>query len=46
MPAFLFIAFLGFSVGKPVFTGPPHSLVLWGFAGLFYSLKNTTYEVK
>ena len=43
MPAFLFIAFLGFSIGKPVFTGPPHSLVLWGICGIFYSLKTKTY---
>lgn len=46
MPSFLFIAFLGFSIGKPVFTGPPHSLVLWGFAGLFYSLKYKKYAEK
>lgn len=38
-PTFLLITFLINSLGKPVFTGPPHSLILWGFAGIFYSLE-------
>ena len=44
MPSFLFIAYVGFSIGKPVFSGPPHSLVLWGIAGMFYSLSKKDYE--
>lgn len=44
-PAFIFICYLGCSLGKPVFSGPPHSLVLWGFAGLFYSYRNLTNKV-
>lgn len=45
-PTFLFITFLITSVGKPVFTGPPHALILWGFAGIFYSFerKNKNFE--
>ena len=43
-PSLLFIVFLIVSIGKPVFSGPPHSFVVWGFAGLFYSFKNSTYE--
>lgn len=37
-PVFLFIfSFFG-AFGKSTFTGPPHSLMLWAMAGLFYSL--------
>lgn len=43
MPAFFFIVFLGSSLGKPVFSGPPHSLVVWGIAGIFYSLCKKHY---
>lgn len=43
MPAFIFITFLGISIGKPVFSGPPHCLLVWGIAGIFYSLKNKNY---
>lgn len=38
-PAFLFIVFLFASIGKSVFNGPPHCFVVWGFAGIFYSLQ-------
>lgn len=38
-PAFLFIVFLFASMGKSVFNGPPHCFVVWGFAGIFYSLQ-------
>ena len=38
-PAFLFIVFLFASLGKSVFNGPPHCFVVWGFAGVFYSLQ-------
>lgn len=38
-PVFLFIYFLGCSVGKPVFSGPPHAVVLWSITGMFYSLR-------
>lgn len=37
--AIMFISFLAMSLGKPVFSGPPHCLVLFGFAGVFYSFK-------
>lgn len=43
MPAFFFIVFMGTSIGKPVFSGPPHSLVIWGLAGIFYSLCKKQY---
>lgn len=39
-PSVLFIIFLGTSIGKPVLSGPPHSFVLFGIAGIFYSLIN------
>ena len=42
-PSLLFIIFLVASTGKPVFSGPPHSFVLWGIAGIFYSLSKKTY---
>ena len=42
-PSLLFVIFLVESMGKPVFSGPPHSFVLWGFAGIFYSLSKKTY---
>lgn len=38
MPAFIFLVFLGASIGKPVFSGPPHCLAVWGIAGIFSSL--------
>lgn len=44
IPSFLFISFLITSIGKPVFTGPPHSLILWGISGIFQSLTNKEYE--
>lgn len=41
IPAMLFIYFIVVSIGKPVFVAVPHSYVLWGFAGIFYSkIKN------
>lgn len=43
-PTFLFIVFLITSIGKPVFTGPPHALILWGFAGIFYSLEEPKHK--
>ncbi len=45
-PAFLFFVFLLTSLGKPVFNGPPHCLVIWGFAGIFKSLQKKEYEDK
>ena len=45
-PSVLFIIFLMTTIGKPVFMGPPHSLVLWGLAGIFYSLKDKSYPYK
>lgn len=42
-PSLLFIIFLVESLGKPVFSGPPHSFILWGFAGIFYSLSKKEY---
>lgn len=42
-PSLLFVIFLVESMGKPVFSGPPHSFVLWGIAGIFYSLSKKTY---
>lgn len=45
MPAFLFIVYLCISIGKPVFAGPPHALVLWGIAGIFYSLKDKPFNL-
>ncbi len=44
-PAFLFFVFLVASVGKPVFNGPPHCLVLWGVAGIFKSLSTKNIEL-
>lgn len=35
--SFLFISYLIAAIGKPVFSGPPHALVIWGFAGLFFN---------
>lgn len=46
IPSFLFISFLITSIGKPVFTGPPHSLLLWGLGGMFYSLCYKEYTIK
>ena len=43
-PALLFLIFLPTSFGKPVFNGPSHCYVVWGFAGFFYSLKNKKYH--
>ena len=43
-PCFLFIYFLTATIGKPMLVGPPHSFVLWGLAGLFYSLCNASYD--
>ncbi len=37
-PSLVFVMYLVMTVAKPVFTGPPHSFVFWGFAGIFYSL--------
>ncbi len=45
-PSVLFIMFLMTTIGKPVLMGPPHSLVLWGLAGIFYSLKDKRYPYK
>lgn len=42
-PAFIFIVFLIASIGKPVFSGPPHSFVVWGIAGIFHSLCKKEY---
>jgi hypothetical protein len=42
-PSLLFVIFLIESMGKPVFSGPPHSFVLWGIAGIFYSLSKKTF---
>lgn len=39
-PSILFIIFFMTTIGKPVLMGPPHCLVLWGVAGIFYSLKD------
>lgn len=44
MPAFIFIVYLFDSIGKPVFSGPPHALLLWGITGIFYSLRKQKYE--
>lgn len=41
MPASLFIYFLVCIIGKPVFVAVPHSFVIWGVAGIFYSISNT-----
>ena len=41
-PIYLLVFFLMCSIGKPVFSGPPHALVFWGVAGIFYSLSKTT----
>lgn len=38
MPASLFIYFLVCIIGKPVFVAVPHSFVIWGVAGIFYSI--------
>jgi hypothetical protein len=37
-PTLLFIYFFICSIGKPMFSGPPHSFVLWGIAGIFESI--------
>ncbi len=42
-PCFLFVVLLVETIGKPVFVGPPHSLVVWGIAGIFYSLKDKPF---
>jgi len=46
MPCFLFIVLLVETIGKPTLVGPPHSLVVWGIAGIFCSLKDKTYPYK
>ena len=38
MPACLFIYFFVCIMGKPVFVAVPHSFVIWGIAGMFYSI--------
>ncbi len=38
MPACLFIYFIVCVMGKPVFVAVPHSFVIWGIAGMFYSI--------
>ncbi len=45
-PSFLFIILLIETIGKQTLVGPPHSLILWGTAGLFYSLQNKLYPYK
>lgn len=46
LPSVLFLFCLISSVAKPVFSGPPHSFIVWGIAGIFYSFafKRNIYE--
>lgn len=46
LPAMLCIALLITSVAKPSLLGPPNSLLLWGLAGMFNSIRENTAVLK
>lgn len=45
LPAMLFVALLITSVAKPSLLGPPNSLLLWGLAGMFDSIRTKEYNI-